>query len=468
MKYDIPANVMALPVTDDELRRAPKPVIVNVVATYDLWNTTIDPETLTLRLPGFGFNPQRFAAMKMRLGRAMTLAFAGGRAVCPGARRVMDARMAALQFTGLLLAAGEPVCHRSFRIQNIVCSCSAPFEIELVDISNEYSGNAEYKTDKFPGLSFRMPRRGNQRRGIVFNIFVTGEVVITGTHAHVAGRGRSHFVSLLLTIGSRDYEESARAWWWLYTYVLLRHRRGTAIRSTSSAAYKVQTHRAKDTFAADCDRLVGKYARRADGPLAQSKYAPLMRTPRTGLGLATPARTAMVPATPDHGMSSSSSSSQQGVRVLLHRMEHKFPGHTIHCPFVRGSIVSDRPAELDDDRASDVWQQQVRDMECAVAGLAAAPAAVVLQDHVQAGCMGKHVLVDANAAQEAMYRCIAQLYGAANIDDDEPESKVQPAVPRSALQPMEEDDVLDIEAQLVLDQYRAAVARAGNPAVFCP
>ena len=211
MNFAIPANVLDLPITDDDLRQCPKPVIVNVVATYDLWNEHIDAETLTLRLPGFGYNPNKFAAVKMRQPRAMTLAFCGGRAVCPGSRSVMKARLAAVQFTGMLLDAGLPVCYRKFHVQNIVCNSWAPFEVQLTDIIEEYSGHVEYKTDKFPGLSFRM-----REPGTVFNVFVSGHVVITG---------------------SRDYEHSCKSWWWLYTHVLLRHRLGTAARSTSSAAY---------------------------------------------------------------------------------------------------------------------------------------------------------------------------------------------------------------------------------------
>ena len=38
MDYAIPPDVLALPITQDDLRQTPKPIIVNVVATYDLWS----------------------------------------------------------------------------------------------------------------------------------------------------------------------------------------------------------------------------------------------------------------------------------------------------------------------------------------------------------------------------------------------------------------------------------------------
>lgn len=99
MAVSAPRDLLALQVTDDDMRRTPKPTIVNVVATYNFSNPSINTELLTMRLPGIAFNPRRFAAAKMRLPRPMTLAFCGGCAVCPGSRSVMDARLAALRFT---------------------------------------------------------------------------------------------------------------------------------------------------------------------------------------------------------------------------------------------------------------------------------------------------------------------------------------------------------------------------------
>jgi len=134
MNYDIPPNVLALPITQDDMRQTPKPIIVNCVAMCNLLNPNIDAETVTFHLPGFGYNPQSFAAVKIRTPRSMALVFSSSRAVCPGARRITDARNAALKITSLLLEAGQLVCYNSFSVQNIVANCWAPFEIELSKI----------------------------------------------------------------------------------------------------------------------------------------------------------------------------------------------------------------------------------------------------------------------------------------------------------------------------------------------
>ena len=178
MSDTVPQDIAALQVSADELRTTPRPIIVNVVATYDLTNPTINTEMLTMRLPGLGYHPQRFAAAKMRLPRAMTLTFCGGRAVCPGSRSVQGARQAALRFAEVQLRSGEYVQYRRFRLQNIVMSVWADFEVELRAIQEQYSARTDYCDSRFPGLSFRI---GSGKRRIVCNIFVTGRVVITGS-----------------------------------------------------------------------------------------------------------------------------------------------------------------------------------------------------------------------------------------------------------------------------------------------
>lgn len=154
MSFEAPRDVLALAISEDDMRRTPKPVIVNVVATYNFTNASINTELLTLRLPGIGYNPRQFAAAKMRLPRPMTLAFCGGCAVCPGSRSVMDARLAALRFTEYHRRCGEYVQYRRFRVQNIVMSVWTPFEIDMPAIIEEWSALAEYTPSRFPGASF--------------------------------------------------------------------------------------------------------------------------------------------------------------------------------------------------------------------------------------------------------------------------------------------------------------------------
>ena len=371
MSYEIPRDVLALDITDDDLRQTPRPTIVNVVATYDLSNPIINTELLTLRLPGLGYNPQRFAAAKMRLPRAMTLAFCGGRAVCPGSRSVMQARLAALRFTDIQLRAGEYVEYRKFRVQNIVMSVWAPFEIELKEIIDEYSARAEYPDTKFPGLTFRMGSH------VVVNIFVTGRCVITG---------------------SKSERLSYCSWWWLYTYVLKRHMRGSAAGTTSSSSYRMSTFRRCDTFVDDCERLSTRYTRRNDGPLANSAYSHLLATTPRMTPVHTPATPRTARALPAAAAAAPVSS---GVQLYFERMNTHFSGHTVQCAFVRIERAKERS----------YWYAQL----CALERLLVAPTwnprdiALVLARHASAQCTAPATLLHRDTSTALMRTYCSQL-----------------------------------------------------------
>jgi len=373
--YEVPRDVMALDITDEDLRQTPKPVIVNVVGTYDLSNSIINTELLTLRLPGFGFNPHRFAAAKMRLPRAMTLAFCGGRAVCPGSRSVMQARIAALRFTDIQLRAGEYVQFRRFRVENIVMSVWAPFEIALPSIVDEYSARAEYSASKFPGLSFRM----GVRMGVVCNVFVTGRCVITG---------------------SKNEELSYRTWWWLYTRVLVRHKLGSAAGTTSSAAYRMSTFRRRDTFANDCERISSRHSRREDGPMAQSVYGDyLAMTPRM-----TPMH---VPATPRDAtprFHDADVGEISDVQVYFERMNMYFGSHSVHCPFVCANRARERLE----------WHEHLCAIERAAADTPMALIAV-LAKHVAAQCVSSAAFIRTEDMRAVAARYQQQLSAAIGV-----------------------------------------------------
>ena len=367
MSEKIPHDFETLNISEDDLRTTPKPIIVNVVATYDLSNPTIDTEQLTLRLPGLGFNPQRFAAAKMRLPRPMTLAFCGGRAVCPGSRSVMAARIAALRFAEMHLRAGEYVQYRKFHVQNIVMSVWADFEVELASIRAEYSARTEYKSSKFPGLSFRV---GSGKRRIVFNIFVTGRVVITG---------------------SKKEEHSYRAWWWMYTNVLQRHRRTSAPGTTSSAVYRMNTHRRLDTLAQDCEQISSRHTRREDGPMASSTYGDYLSTPSTPQ---------YIPVTPRSAVSGGGNRALQGVALFFDRMNRFFGGHTATCPFVVAPESS----------APRQWFEAIRDIDAAYSD--AESAAQIVQKHVDCGCVASTVFMRQENVMTLLRRYQSQLRAA--------------------------------------------------------
>jgi TATA-box binding protein (TBP) (component of TFIID and TFIIIB) len=236
----VPASTRALRLDTEYLRLSPKLKIVNVVSTGHFDNAAIDAADLTYRLPGVAHDPARFAAAKLRSMRAMMLVFGGGKAVCPGADSIMSSRIACQEFTEMLLRAGYIVCFRNFKVQNIVCHGSAGFGIDIHAIREHYPMRSEYKPEKFPGLTFRM-----KAPLVVFNIFMSGNVICTGSEA---------------------YADSSQAWAWFFVNVLRRFRRNTAGVNArmNSAAYWLATQAKTDTLRADCRAIFDAYVAASD------------------------------------------------------------------------------------------------------------------------------------------------------------------------------------------------------------
>lgn len=66
-----------------------------------------------------------------------------------------------------------------FKIQNITGTCDLGFPIRLEGFLFAHAANSTYEPELFPGLIYRM---ANPK--VVFLIFVSGKIVITGAKDH--------------------------------------------------------------------------------------------------------------------------------------------------------------------------------------------------------------------------------------------------------------------------------------------
>lgn len=153
------------------------PVIQNCVATFSLGVKNINLKALALRLKYCDYNPQRFAAMTMRLcdPKTTALAFGSGNMVCTGSKQVDKCLLACRMYVRILQKAGVRVCFHNFKIQNIVASANVGHPLKLYEMSNEHGANVSYEPELFPGLVLRIsvPK-------VVFLLFRSGKIVITG------------------------------------------------------------------------------------------------------------------------------------------------------------------------------------------------------------------------------------------------------------------------------------------------
>jgi transcription initiation factor TFIID TATA-box-binding protein len=168
--------------TPERLRR---PVVVadvevrlqNVVASVNLL-CPLDLRHIAMRARNAEYNPQRFAAVIMRIRdpRTTALIFSSGKVVITGARSEEDARLAARKYAKIVRKLGyADVKLADFELHNLVASADVRFPIRLEALAHAHSNYAHYEPELFPGLVYRMlePR-------LALLIFVSGKVVITG------------------------------------------------------------------------------------------------------------------------------------------------------------------------------------------------------------------------------------------------------------------------------------------------
>eukprot|EP00559_Dactyliosolen_fragilissimus_P001269 CAMPEP_0184864958 /NCGR_PEP_ID=MMETSP0580-20130426/16503_1 /TAXON_ID=1118495 /ORGANISM="Dactyliosolen fragilissimus" /LENGTH=254 /DNA_ID=CAMNT_0027363937 /DNA_START=28 /DNA_END=790 /DNA_ORIENTATION=+ len=149
----------------------------NISSTANL-GVRLDLKQIALRCRNTEFNPRRFAAVIMRLRepRATALIFASGKMCVTGTKSTHNSSLAAKKFAYVIERVGfKPNSFIDFKVQNIVGTCDVGFPIRLEGLVYAHSTFASYEPELFPGLIYRLvsPR-------VVFLIFVSGKIVITG------------------------------------------------------------------------------------------------------------------------------------------------------------------------------------------------------------------------------------------------------------------------------------------------
>ena len=156
--------------------------IQNMSSTANL-GIRLDLKKIALKCRNTEFNPRRFGAVIMRLRepRATALIFASGKMVVTGVKSTHNATLAAQKFADIVEKVGfTPKDLIDFKVQNIVGTADVGFPIRLEGLVYAHSAFASYEPELFPGLIYRLvsPR-------VVFLIFVSGKVVITGAKKEI-------------------------------------------------------------------------------------------------------------------------------------------------------------------------------------------------------------------------------------------------------------------------------------------
>eukprot|EP00429_Kryptoperidinium_foliaceum_P001166 CAMPEP_0176012318 /NCGR_PEP_ID=MMETSP0120_2-20121206/5734_1 /TAXON_ID=160619 /ORGANISM="Kryptoperidinium foliaceum, Strain CCMP 1326" /LENGTH=212 /DNA_ID=CAMNT_0017345201 /DNA_START=44 /DNA_END=683 /DNA_ORIENTATION=- len=148
--------------------------IQNIASTANL-GVRLDLKKIALKCRNTEFNPRRFGAVIMRLRepRATALIFASGKICVTGVKSTHNATLACKKFHYIIERVGfKPKEFMDFKVQNIVGTTDLGAFGGTVDAHSVF---CSYEPELFPGLIYRLvkPR-------VVFLIFVSGKIVITG------------------------------------------------------------------------------------------------------------------------------------------------------------------------------------------------------------------------------------------------------------------------------------------------
>ena len=170
------SQVPIAPILQDDSALVPVPTVQNVVATVSL-GCNLDLKDMAMQARNVEYKPRRFAALIMRIKspRTTALIFSSGKMVCTGAKSVDMSHLAALKYARIVRKLGYPVRFIGFKVQNMVGSCDVKFKIQLERLLLKHAQFATHEPELFPGLVYNMV---NPK--IVFLIFCTGKVVLTG------------------------------------------------------------------------------------------------------------------------------------------------------------------------------------------------------------------------------------------------------------------------------------------------
>ena len=164
------------------------PLIQNIVSTANLC-CDINLKQIALQVENTQYNPLKFSGLIMRIKDPKTTAliFSNGKIICLGAKTEEDSKNACRKYAKIIKNLNYPVIFKNFTIQNIVGSCDVHFKIDLRNLYNYmviYDRTVYYETELFPGLIYhyldKNIKNGEPKANIVFLIFKSGKMVITG------------------------------------------------------------------------------------------------------------------------------------------------------------------------------------------------------------------------------------------------------------------------------------------------
>lgn len=113
--------------------------------------------------------------MKLRNPNATATIWSSGKIACTGSTSETRAKIASRRIARIIQKLGyHNVKFSSYRIVNVLGSCSLPFPIKVIQFSEKYKSIAQYEPELHPGVTFKI-----KELKATLKIFSTGSITVT-------------------------------------------------------------------------------------------------------------------------------------------------------------------------------------------------------------------------------------------------------------------------------------------------
>ena len=155
------------------------PKIVNIISTFSV-GCPINLKEIARTIQNSRYDPHKINAVivEKRNPRTTAIIFNNGGITVSGAKSEIESKNSAKSFAKDIKKLGYNVIFRDFKVQNVVGTCNANFEIPLSKLSLELLNNGlscHYEPEIFPGLTYHM-----QEPKICLKIFSSGKINFVG------------------------------------------------------------------------------------------------------------------------------------------------------------------------------------------------------------------------------------------------------------------------------------------------
>jgi transcription initiation factor TFIID TATA-box-binding protein len=149
-------------------------IISNVVCTF---NTRCYLNLKKIAMEGAHVEYRRengMLNMKLRRPNSTATIWSSGKITCTGSTSEDDAKLSARRIARKLQRLGFNIRFSSYRVVNVLGTCSLPFGIKLAPFSEGYRDSASYEPELHPGVTYRM-----KEPKATLKVFSTGSITVT-------------------------------------------------------------------------------------------------------------------------------------------------------------------------------------------------------------------------------------------------------------------------------------------------